>query len=160
MPSSFDVNWFNSAKLELRTKEVEIPKELEGALRKKGDAVWVVRQLEDSDIVRADDETDKMGLVPKIIEAAVSSKDSTKLDAVKEILGIQEDTPQGTRKKAHYISCASIDPEIDRAGAAKLLRGFPVFANKLVNEILALTGMGAELGKQPRSTETRKSEPS
>ncbi len=152
-----DLQRFLQAALQPRQASVDVP------LLKPwfGDAepVWVVRGLTAAEMARAD-EAARSGLdnVRAMIEALAGDA-ADKAANFRRSLGLSEDdVPADISRRIEMLTAGAVNPELGTANrevAVKLAEAFPVVFYTLTNQIINLTGQGAEPGKPRRSGPTQ-----
>lgn len=152
-----DLGKFLDAELSLRTTSVEVP-ELSDFF---GDEkpVWTVKGLTAAELGRANQAADRgTENVKALVEAMAGSGD--KAEALRRTMGIsQTEVPADVSRRIELLVAGSVEPKLgieQRDVAVKLAETFPTIFYNLTNQILSLTGQGAELGKRKPSGKTQK----
>ncbi len=140
----FDVEKFARAELPPRTAVVPVPA-LAVFFGADEAPEWHVRGLSAVELHRALEAGKRQGAVESIVQALAKSGDQ--VAAVRKALGLSADTPGEIAKRLEMLVMGSTAPAIDLPVAVKLASAFPVEFMQLTNEITALTGQGADLGK-------------
>lgn len=116
--------------------------------------VWVVRGLVGSEIARANDAASRTRLFAATVDALASAAHSDQADALKRLMGADGDPPEDLAKRFDHLVFGSVEPAIAREDAVWLFATYPVVAYQITNKILELTGLGPDLGKLQRSTDS------
>lgn len=116
---------------------------------KPDDCTWLVRGLSASELAGVFDCESKNRDLTTVIEALGSA--SGKVDELKNILGIGQETPLDIAKRLQQLVSGSVNPAIDFPTAVKLAENFPIEFYSLTNTITILTGQGCDLKKSPAS---------
>ena len=156
-----DLQKFLSDSLSHRTTTVEVP-ELKAYFSKGEKLEWVVRGLTAAELARANLAADRRNDDLKaLIEAFAGAGD--KAAALRKAVGVSEEgVPGDVSRRIDMLTSGSVAPALgdgNRDVAVKLAETFPTIFYNLTNQILSLTGQGAEVGKQKRSGKVAKSEP-
>lgn len=140
----FDLERFESAKLEPRRKVVEVdglaPFFAEGEKPE-----WTVRGLSASELHQANEASRRQSSFENIVKAMTSSADQ--VSTIRKALGLSKDTPGEIAKRLEMLVMGSVSPVISLPVAVKMAENFPVEFMVLTNDITVLTGQGADLGK-------------
>lgn len=142
----FNTSKFQQARLEQRTDVIKVP-EMKAFFDEGDDHIWEVRGLTASELAMANEAMAANKDMGSIISAiATGGKD--KVDAVKELMGLQSDSvPDDIVRRISMLTVASISPEIDQTTAVRLGNTFPTTFYKITNKIIELTGLGYKLGE-------------
>lgn len=119
--------------------------------------VWKVRGLEGVEVARSNEAMEKNKNIATILEALVTTNKQEKIQAVKQLIGIDEKVPNEIAKRIELLILGSIDPVCDTELAVKICRVYPIEFYQITNKITELTGRGHVPGKQKASGETQKS---
>ncbi len=141
--SEDQVNWFN-----LSYKD-KVEKLKDPEFIKPDDCTWLVRGLSASELAGVFDCESKNRDLTTVIEALGSA--SGKVDELKNVLGIGQETPLDIAKRLQQLVSGSVNPAIDFPTAVKLAENFPIEFYSLTNTITILTGQGCDLKKSPAS---------
>lgn len=156
-----DLQKFLNAALAPRQKTVPVP-ELVSWFPPGVTPEWVVRGLTAAELHRAD-EAQQSGLDNVRALVAAMAGDGDKAQAIRKTMGLStEDVPGGVSRRIEMLTAASVLPVLgpdNRDVAVKLAESFPVTFYQLTNDIISLTGQGAEPGKSPGSGPTPASGP-
>jgi hypothetical protein len=120
-----------------------------------GDPVWRVRSLSGEELARVHQAGDNASNMLDIAEALISGAGSGAGDAIKELLGVTDTTPEDFAKRIEMILIASVEPKVDRQTVVKIADAFPVVFMEISGEIMQLTALGKTLGKPNASTKTK-----
>jgi len=140
------------ASFQPRTAEIPVPALAEFFDDEK--AVWTVRGQTASEIARAAEASQRQNNISGVIEAIGQSQ--SKVDEIKKLVGIHDDTPADIIKRLEQITQCSVSPEIDLSCAVKLAETFPIEFYIITNIINKLTGMGMDIKKPKPSGEIAK----
>jgi len=153
----FNSNKFTKQKFESRTDSISVPA-LSDWFDEGDKPEWIIKNLTGNEMSLCQEAAQKNKNVLVLAEALVSHKDSDKVDALRSIIGNNEDVTGDLAKRLEMIVYGSIDPKIDMPIAIKLSDNFPVEFMQITNKITILTGMGASKAKPKASGETNQSE--
>ena len=132
--------------------------ELSGYFGKDEPARWIVRGLTAAEIGRANTAAEKGLDHVKALIAAMAGDGSDKAATMRKAFGLSDDeVPQDVSRRIELLTIGSVSPELGsdkRDVAVKLAETFPTIFYNLTNQILTLTGQGAEVGKPRRSGKT------
>lgn len=154
----FDVKAFKKEKFEHRTEDVPVP-DMKQFFGENEPAVWRVRGLEGKEFGRCNEAADRTKDLSAIIDGLVSSGAKEKADAIRSIIGIDNETPKDVAKRLHMLVLGSVEPLVDLDIAKKLCKTFPIEFYQLTNAITRLTGMGQVPGKSKPSGKTTECAP-
>jgi hypothetical protein len=151
---NFDLERFRAASLAPRQAQIPVP-DLAHFFAAGTEPLWTVRGLTGEEIARANDATQRGLTIGNAVEAlAAAANKGDQVDALKTLIGYGSEVPADLAKRLDHLCVGSIDPVIDRETAVRLFNNFPIVAYQLTNEILRLTGLGADVGKLPHSMQT------
>jgi hypothetical protein len=126
-----------------------------------GEPIWTVKSVTASDLARANEAAERRKNLVGAIEAVAGSVGQEKVQATRELLGIdRKETPPDIAKRLDLLVAGSADPVIDMTVAVKLGKTFPIEFMLLTNKVLLLSGQGAVPGKSKPSGKANKSETS
>lgn len=151
---SFDTKKFKTAKFEIREGLVKVP-DLQPFFPEGEDPVWKVRGLTGHELGKVNESAERHKNIMSILEGLISSGNAEKVESVKKLVGLGDDTPVDIVKRIEMLVVASISPECDEELAVRLCEKFPVEFFNITNEITKLTGQGHVLGKLKPSGETK-----
>jgi len=80
------------------------------------------------------------------------------VDAIRESLGMTDETPDDIARRIAMLRYGSVDPECSQEMAVKVAKSFVIVLYSLTNKIMELTGLGSTLGESNASTQTSESE--
>jgi len=152
---SFDLKKFEGANLQARTAEVEVAA-LQDFFGKDEKPIFVVRGLKGAEIGKANEAKDKASNMTAIVSALSTTNSAEKIDAMKSLLGLDDDVPGDIVRRQEILTFGLISPKLVHSQAVKLSEFFPVEFYNLTNEILKLSGQGGVVGKQKPSGKTAK----
>jgi len=142
----FDISKFDTASFENRTATIKVP-ELHNFFDEEDKKEWIVRGLNADELAIINEAVSTNKNIEGVISAITSNVSSDKVNAVKEIIGIQTDTvPDDLVRRFEMLTRGSVEPKIDHNISVKLGKSFPTTLFKLTNKIIELTGQG-QLGK-------------
>lgn len=154
---TMDLQRFLNAALSPREASIEVP-ELAEWFGEGEPAVWVVRGLTAAEMGRAREaaEEGRADNVRALVAAMAGGGD--KVSAIRKAFGLgDDDVPADVSRRIEMLAAGSVSPALgsdNREVAVKVAEAFPTVFYNLTNQILALTGQGAELGKPKRSGKT------
>jgi len=170
---TFNVEKFKQLDLQLRTKNIpvtdpdiaacfDIPVETppEKGKGKKGRKtkppvpVWTVRNLTGPELARVNAAVEASQNMGALVGAIMGGGAREKAEAIKETLGLGDQTPADLVRRYNMLELASVSPKIDKPTAVLLALNKAKFFYHLTNEITMLTGDGNCPGKQIASGET------
>jgi hypothetical protein len=153
-----DLAKFLNESLSSRTATVEVP-ELKSFFG-KDKPEWLIKGLTAAELGRANLAADKgQENLKALVEAMAGTGD--KVQALRKTMGIsEEEIPADVSRRIELLVAGSVEPKLgqdSRDVAVKLAETFPTVFYNLTNQILSLTGQGAEVGKRKPSGKTAKS---
>jgi hypothetical protein len=153
-----DLQKFLSAALRPRDMAIDVP-DLAEYFGEDEKPVWVVRGLTAAELARANQSADKgVENLKALVAVMAGSSSSEKAAALRNTLGLNEDeVPVDVSRRIEMLAIGSVSPEIgqiNRDVAVKIAEYYPTVFYSLTNQILTLTGQGAEVGKPKRSGKT------
>jgi hypothetical protein len=154
-----DLNKFLNASLSLREATIEVP-ELASFF---GDEkpVWTVRALTAAELGRADQSAERGTDNLRALVAAMAGE-GDKAESIRKAMGLSDkDVPADVSRRIEMLAIGSVSPALgteQRDVAVKLAETFPTTFYKLTNQIVNLTGLGADEGKRKPSGKAEKSE--
>jgi len=154
----FDAKKFRAAALSPRTADVPVP-DLKPWFDDGDPAVWRVKGLTGQQLARANEAAARNNKIAALFEDIVGGSQKEQVAAVKQALGLGDDTPQDIAKRIYMLVHGSVDPECDEELAVKLFRTFPIEAYEITNTIIKITGQGHIPGKASGSGKAPVSEP-
>lgn len=151
-----DLQKFLNAALAPRQTDMPVP-ELQAWFGEGQSATWTVRGLTVAELARANQAAERgLDNVRAMVEAMAG--DGDKAAAIRQAMGLSdEDVPADISRRIEMLAAGSVEPALgadNRDVAVKLGETFPTVFYQLTNEIISLTGQGAELGKPKRSGKT------
>lgn len=151
-----DIQKFLNAALRPREASIEVP-ELAQWFGADERPVWVVRGLTAAELGRANQAAER-GLDNVRALVAAMAGDGDKAGAIRKAMGLSdEDVPADISRRIEMLAAGSVAPALggdNRDVAVKLAETYPTVFYNLTNQILTLTGQGAEMGKPKRSGTT------
>lgn len=156
-----DIQKFLNAALAPRQQTLPVP-DLASWFPPDVPAQWVVRGLTAAELCRAN-EAAQNGLDNVRAMVAALAGEGDKAQAIRTAMGLStDDVPGDISRRIEMLAAGSVAPALgteQRDVAVKLAETFPTTFYQLTNAIVALTGQGAEPGKQPHSGQTPASGP-
>jgi hypothetical protein len=155
---AFNASKFEQAQLVARTEKVSVPG-LAAFFDEGEEPIWVVRGLTAGELYHAAEAKARQTDTSNLLSALSNSSDA--VEAMRKVLGLTKDTPGEIVKRLEMLVLGSVVPKIELAVAVKLGEKFPVEFMQLTNEIVTLTGKGAEVASvgKPESG-SKKTKPS
>lgn len=151
-----DLQKFLNAALQPRQTDMPVP-ELQAWFGADQPTTWTVRGLTVAELARANQAAES-GLDNVRAMVLAMAGDGDKAAAIRQTMGLSnEDVPADISRRIEMLAAGSVHPVLgtnNRDVAVKLGETFPTLFYQLTNEIISLTGQGAELGKPKRSGET------
>lgn len=151
----FDLVKFDRAQFEERTIEVKVP-ELSDFFDKDEKQIWIVRGLTGHELAKANEAVRANKDIDSILSGIMSETHTEKIDAIRESLGLTDNTPGDLVRRIAALRAASVEPTISQEVSVKLADSFPTTFFLLTNKIFELTGEGKTLGESKASGETQK----
>lgn len=146
----FDIKKFDAAKLVQRTEEVEV-EELKEFSKGDGPLLFKVRGLTGEELFRVKAAVDSNSNLAAVIDGLSSVVGKEKAEALRNVCGVGGMRPDEHVKRLEVLVLGCVDPVIERPIAVKLAAAYPTVFTRLTDKILALMGMGAEVGKRKGS---------
>jgi hypothetical protein len=143
----FDLKKFRNAKFEPRTEDVSVP-DLKDFFEEGAEPLWRVRNLSGHELGQVNEAAERNKNLSVVLEALVSSNAKEKAEAVKELVGLSEETPNDVARRLEMLSLGSVEPAVDHETAVRLCTHFPIEFYALTNAIIKLTGQGSEIKKK------------
>ena len=151
----FDLVKFDQAQFEERTIEVKVP-ELSDFFDKDKKQIWIVRGLTGHELAKVNEAVRANKDIDSILSGIMSETHTEKIDAIRESLGLTDNTPGDLVRRIAALRAASVKPTISQEVSVKLADSFPTIFFLLTNKIFELTGEGKTLGESKASGETQK----
>lgn len=148
---SFDKKAFLKTQFEPRVEAVPVP-DLKMFFSEGAEAVWKVRGLTGHELGKINEAKDRNKNLEALLSAMVSSNAAEKADAIKELMGMGDKTPDDIVRRLEMLVLGSVDPAVDQEFAVRLCTYFPVEFMQLTNAITRLTGQGAQVKKKQTSS--------
>ncbi|MGB5217111.1 MAG: hypothetical protein WBN66_02315 [Smithella sp.] len=152
---AFDLKAFEKAEFKERVAEVSVP-DLACFFGDGEPAVWKVRNLTAPELAKAEMSAKTEERLKKVMEGMLSTSAKDQAEAAKIAIGISDELEPEFIKQLTKLVLASVEPKITRQIAVKLANVAPNTFYTLVAKINELSGKGADLGKLPASTKTKK----
>lgn len=142
----FDFDKFDSAQFTFPTKDVPVP-ELKDFFSAEEKQVWVMRSLTGRELAIVNEAVETVNRTKAIIKAISSQTNEGITKGISEFINKDEETtPEDLARRLKMLELASVPPCPEHV-AVKLAAFKPTIFFRLTNEIIRLTGEGAELGK-------------
>ncbi len=141
---AFNAEKFERSKFEARRAKLPMPA-LADFFDEGETPEWEVRGLTSAEWHKADEALKRQGSIESIVKAIAANQDQ--IIAVRKAIGLTKDTPGEIAKRLEMLVMGSVSPKIELPVAVKLAEFFPIEFYWLTNEIVTLTGKGAELVK-------------
>jgi len=149
----FDAKRFMSVQFVHREEDVPVP-DMKDFFEPDENPVWRVRGLTGQELGLANQAAERNRNMEAIIEGVVSASGAKKSDAIKNLIGGRDDTPDDVVKRMEMLVIASVAPECDLQLAVKLCKTFPIEFYQITTAISRLTGMGQTAKKKPTASGT------
>jgi len=105
-----------------------------------------VRGLSGEEYAQCNESAKGYSQVGKIIAGILSQAAAEKVEAIKSSLGLGEGIPEDYAKRIEYLMAGCVSPAgLDREAVVKIAAIAPIEFYWLTNEILRLSGEGAEI---------------
>jgi hypothetical protein len=144
---SFDKKKFMRTEYEPRTEKVPVP-DLKDFFDEGAEPVWLVRNLTGHELGKVNEAKERNRNIEAILEALVSEQSKEKAEAIKHLIGLNNDTPGDIVQRLEMLVIASVEPVCDQEMAVKICTHFPGVFVPLTNAIRNLTGQGAQVKKK------------
>ena len=156
---SFDLKRFNSTKLAIRTKEVDVPA-LKPFFDEDEKPVFVVKGISGEELARVNEQVYINAGAQKAIELAQQKGAQAGVEAVRTLLGgFSDNVPDTHVRNINIVHLGCVEPKLERPDVVRLAQNYPIEFSILSQEILKLTGQGATID-QVKSTASGKTEAS
>jgi hypothetical protein len=154
-----DLQRFLNASLAPREVTIKVPELAE--FFGEDDPKWTVRGLTAAELGRANESAERGPENIKALIAAMAG-DGNKAEAIRKSMGLSDqEVPHDVSRRIEILSAGSVSPSLginNRDVAVKLAETFPTTFYNLTNQIINLTGQGADMGKPRRSGKAAKSD--
>lgn len=142
----FNIAKFDQAQFKERTVAMKVP-ELSMFFDEDEEQTWTVRGLTGHELAKVNEAVKLNKDIDSILSGIMSETQSEKITAIKESLGLTDNTPGDLARRIAALRIASVDPEISQEISVKLADSFPTIFYLLTNKIFELTGEGKTLGE-------------
>mgnify|MGYP000072966979 CR=1 FL=1 len=151
----FDLEALKKAELEARTSEVRADS-LKDWFAEGDEPVFTVRGLYGQEMAQVREAVDKHKNVQDLVQAIATADQGTqeRIQAIREAAGVTTGMPTELVRRIEALKRGSVDPEIDEEGAKKIAKGYSIDFFKITDEIMRLTGQGAQEVKKNNSSRT------
>jgi len=143
---AFNIQKFRDAKVKQRIKEVEV-KELAPFFDDEQKPIVKLRNLTGHEIAACNEAVTTNKQLRATIEKILSGNPKEKADGICDQLGISDRTPDDLVKRFNLLRFGCVEPELAHEDCVRFASIFPVIFYDLTNQIINLTGLGAELGE-------------
>jgi len=154
---AFDIDKFGQANFSHRTMDIKVP-DLKHFFEDDEEAVWKVRGLTGHELAKVNEAIKLNRDVDSIFSGIASELHSERIDSVKEVLGLGDNSPDDLVRRISALRMGSVEPAITQEISVKLADSFPTTFYLLTNKIFELTGEGKTMGESKASGETVTSE--
>jgi hypothetical protein len=143
---SFNVEKFDAAQVTIVTKTIPVP-ELKAFFGEDEKAEWEVRGMTGTELFIANEAASVASKTKVIIEAIASGTEAGLKKGLNTFLNKNDQmTPEELVRRHKMLELASIPPCPENV-CVKLAHNKPTTFTKITNEIIKLTGDGADLGE-------------
>ena len=150
--AGFDKKGFMSSTYEPRTAHVPA-KELSDFFG-EDKSEWCVRGQTANEIAKVAEAANRDKTLDSVVNAIADN--ASKVEQLKEILGLTQDTPTDIKRRLEQLVCCSVNIDVDLPLAIKISEVYPVLFYALTNKITELTALGMDIKKPKTSGETAK----
>jgi len=116
---------------------------------------FTVRGLNGIELARVNESVEKNRNLTGIIEGLVSPDQRDKIDALRDMVGLGNKTPDEIVRRVQLLIIGSVEPKFQQDQAVRFCRVYPIEFYQITNKITQLTGQGHILGKPKPSGETQ-----
>jgi hypothetical protein len=106
---------------------------------------FIVRGLSGEEYAACNQAAKAYSQVGDIVSGILSNEAADKVQAIKLSLGLGDGIPEDYAKRIEYLITGCVSPELDRESVIRIGAIAPIEFHWLTNEILRLTGEGAEI---------------
>ena len=142
----FNADKFQTANFAPRTFDVLVH-DLKDFFDEGDKLVWTVRGLTGPELGKVNEASTQNKALSELVEGILSENLTTKIEAIKESLGLTDSVPDEVVRGIMQIRLGSIEPECTQEMAVRLADTHPVVFYTLWRKIIELTGMGQSLGE-------------
>ncbi|GAF96882.1 unnamed protein product [marine sediment metagenome] len=153
----FDSKGFMNTKFQPREASVPVP-DLKEFFEEGDKPEWKVRGLTGQELGRTNEAAERNRNIAAILEGLVAPGSHEKIESVRQLLGVGNETPQDIARRLEMLTVGSVEPPCDIELALKLCTVFPIEFYQITTKIVGLTGKGHMPGKAQPSGKTTKSE--
>jgi len=156
---AFDLDALKKAEIEARTSEVRA-EALQGFFEEREEPIFRVRGLYGREMALVREAMDRHANMQDVVNALSTADQGTqdRIEAIREALGVSTTLPNELVRRIETMKYGTVDPEIDEEGAKRIAKGWPIAFFNITEEILRLTGQGAQEVKKNGSSRTRTSD--
>jgi len=142
---TFDVNKFDLVQVEYPTKTIPVP-ELKAFFDEGKKPEWVIKSLTGTELAIVNEAVSVVKKTNQIINALTSGNKGIE-DGIKALMNKDsEHTPEDLVRRHKMLELGTVPPCPEHI-CVKLAEAKPTLFYRLTNEIIGLTGDGADLGK-------------
>ena len=149
---AFNTEKFGQSSFSHRMEDIPVPG-LSVFFEDDEPAIWQVRGLTGHELAKVNEAVKLNKDVGSILSGISSELHSEKIDSIKEVLGLGDNTPDDLVRRISSLRYGSVIPEITQEIAVRLADSFPTTFFQLTNKIFELTGEGKTLGESKASGE-------
>jgi len=143
---AFDTNAFDMASFTQPTKKISVP-ELKGFFEEDETPEFEIRGLTGRELAIVNEAVDTLNKTKIIIEAIAKGSNNALKDGMAAFLNKNNDvTPEDLARRFKMLEFGTI-PHLPEHVCVKLAHNKPTTFYRITNEIIRMTGNGADLGK-------------
>ena len=151
--AEFDLIKFRSTEKERRTKDVPVPElaYFYPKSKKKETPVWTIQNMTGEELYKMRESVERNRDIEKTL-AALGSGDNA--EVAKSALGVSNNVPEDLARRLSVLVSGTVQKDFSRADAVSLAKAHPLTFDRLTNEIMILSGVGARPGEKNGSGTT------
>jgi len=142
---SIDYSRLDAAAIKPVTKKIPVP-ELKSFFSEDEDPVWEIRNLTGAELAITNEAAEAVSRIKTVLKAIAAGTSSELESGMKTFFNKDEATPEDLARRHKMLELASIPP-CPESTCVRLAQAKPTTFFKITNEIVSLTGDGADLGK-------------
>jgi len=144
----FDIGKFQNTDLQLRTREVSMTALPDKFFPEGSEKKFKVRQLTGNEIAACNEAVNAATQARALVEKIMAGSAREKADAICESLGLSAELKPESVREMNWVHKGIIDPVgFGYDQVVRLHSFYYVDFKQLFNEIVSLTGMGADAGE-------------
>jgi hypothetical protein len=143
----FNKDKFLTTEFEQNIAKVPVP-QLKEFFDDEDNPVWIVRGLTGHELGKVNEAAQRNRTIGAILDGIISPEIKEKVDALKAIIGLTDDTPDDIARRIEMLVIGSVDPKIDHETAVRISEYHPTRLYELTNTIILLGGQGALIKKK------------